>query len=393
MKIKITIRIIYLMLILSFNDYLFYLFGSNLLWRVFAIFLILFSLLDFHYKKGDYKSLIIFSIMYLLMGIISASKSILLGYQSIRDTIIVYSPMLMSLIFIPFITPYYRSNLNIIRKSIEYLSLIVSGLYILQKITYPTIQFISSLSFRNGIRFYTGAMVVVLGLLFFLDRISLNNNWRINLKNLFFFGINMYSIIYLFQSRSLILATLASVGYLVGNKLYNFLKNGNNKLILKAFNFLAMIIIIVFVINYVSSVLKASIFINESSSIMRIEAYKYYWNLFCENPITGIGLIWDKSVNGLATYGYNNRLFIDDIGIIGYIAQFGFLGIMCMIMWMYIAVKNLIYIKQPRYWAILLFCIIILPFNCLMNIDSSIIYMMLILTMICVETKVKNERR
>ena len=106
----------------------------------------------------------------------------------------------------------------------------------------------------------------------------------------------------------------------------------------------------------------------------------------------GIGFIRNQRINGLAQIGVNNKLFIDDIGLVGCLAQFGILALVLQIKWIYEMVLKLKKYKQPLYIAIFAYILGIIPFDCLLNMDNGIVLVFIVLIMVDKNTIFLDEK-
>lgn len=109
------------------------------------------------------------------------------------------------------------------------------------------------------------------------------------------------------------------------------------------------IILIIFFISIFCGILGEYIYaiINENvGHQIRISAIEYYINQFCQHPILGMGVIDPLASNslyqlvhgGVNKFGGVGQYYLEDVGIVGYLNQFGIIGI---IIW-YIILKNIL---------------------------------------------------
>lgn len=191
-----------------------------------------------------------------------------------------------------------------------------------------------------------------------------------------------YNIIFINQSRSLLLALLISTGVFLYRHFISIIKNWRGKISWYLLIGIITILLIIWVLFYFKEVVASSLEIGESSSIVRLAAYRYYFSLFIEHPILGIGMIRNQIQDGLAQIGVAKRYFVDDIGLIGFIAQWGVLGIIIMANWLksiIIAIKKN---GSVLGWALLSAIIVIMPFNIFFNVGYGIIYSIITLIVI-----------
>lgn len=362
-----------LLLILIFNDHAYHILGDSRVWNLLSLILVvLLFFLYFDIKKD--KNMLYVTIFFISINVFSAIVTYLCGYQSYYEAFLAYLPILFSLISLVF---FGEKDNDIIQSSIEKLSVIISSLYILQKIFFPKIIFISEFSFRNNqIRFYVGILPLVIGTLFLIGKLIEKRNFWILLPVI----LNIYCIVYIIQARSVTIALFLAI---LSTSMKFFIdKLKNKKIFLLAIMLLPLIILCIYVFgNYVYSTVDNSISSNESSSVIRFQAYKYYWSLFTQHPILGTGIIYNKGLDGLSTLGYNSGLYIDDIGIVGYISQLGLFAIIFTFIWFKLMIKYTVKIANFDFFSITLYFILILPFNCIFNINSYILYAFLILNL------------
>jgi len=376
-------------IILIFNENLFYILPNNPYWRLLSI---LFSVILIGPKiqiSAQNKSIFNFVLCFILIGFLSLVYTVLQGLQSVSQALLRYQSILMIVACLPFLKHSSRFGERMIRNAIEVVVTVVSTIYIVQSMLYPKYIFITAgLSLRNGfMRTVVGSTIFAIGLLLIIGDVISTYGRKGSLKYIVAAIITGYNILFIIQTRSLNFAIIASICFCIYRTIDTKKFRGKQKIWWRLTSGAILIVIVIWSIGYVGEIIGASLSNNESSSINRLGAYQYYLQLFSQYPLFGIGMIRNQAIDGLAQAGIAMKYYIDDIGLIGYLAQYGLVGFLCFLIWMKKVLKYLHANGDNAYWSILLFLIFLLPFNCLLNMDVGVLYIAFFFAMLVKEKK------
>ncbi|SFC61946.1 hypothetical protein SAMN02910398_02719 [Butyrivibrio sp. YAB3001] len=142
------------------------------------------------------------------------------------------------------------------------------------------------------------------------------------LLNIFTFLIMIYAVLF-YQSTRIIDIALVGAMFSI---LFLYRGSNNEKIIIKC---IIIILLIIFLFNYTVIINSFSVDGDKAgSTLARLGAIDYFYELFSENPILGIGFIRPKNDELLAIWsGPLNIYFFGDLGLIGGVFQCGLLGI------------------------------------------------------------------
>lgn len=174
--------------------------------------------------------------------------------------------------------------------------------------------------YGRTIRLFASPIIAYLAIYYFVKIMS---NYKVNFGDFIILSISLFTIIYVHQTRSNIIAIVLSMAIVV-----ILLKNiGKKKSLLVA----ALLILFGLLIN--SSVFDAfwTTFqkgdIRYYSTITRIEELSYFWSQFLKNPVLGVGCIRDSMQNYLTIkYGARLSYYYSDIGLLGDLSRYGISG-------------------------------------------------------------------
>lgn len=119
-----------------------------------------------------------------------------------------------------------------------------------------------------------------------------------------------------------------------------------------------VVIVIMAVLVITAPTYFADYFDSSTGSVYaRLYAYDFFFSEFKSNPLLGIGLLPDDKTNNTifqvlhGNLGYAN---LTDVGITGYLAQFGIVGIVFLIAFIYLIIRILkkCKIKGTKYWMV-----------------------------------------
>lgn len=313
--------------------------------------------------------------------VISMIYTMITRIQPARDAIVKYYPLLLILttLFLSFLCFYGKKDCPTVRSGMEWAATCVGTIYTLQSFIYPRIILINAgiSKVDNGMRTVSGGTLLAIGFLLLLEN-AMNTFGFSNLLKLL---LVTYALLFVNRSRSLLFATFVAAVVILNDKFSQYVKQSEasgkiTNLIRGALFVLGGYLLV----NFVGEVIGISYKMGESSSIMRIGAYEYYWNLFLQHPLFGIGYVGNQLVNGYACVGVAIGYYIDDIGVIGFIAQFGLLAVLIIFVWYRYILKNIDTKSSAGSKAVVTFVTIVLPFNCLFN--TNVIYASLIPLMV-----------
>lgn len=266
----------------------------------------------------------------------------------------------MVLLFRPFVSIGSKYGYNALLKPMEYFSRMVVVVLLLQYFGLISLMSQDSLSEREGMRTFVGTIAMVLGVLLLLHRILFIKRKR-NILSWIWLLLTFTSLVLVNQSRSAAFAVVGAMGVLIYYRFSGLIKRAG--IIAKLLKIVIVFLVLYFAYNYVLDIVSESISNDEASSVNRLQAYAYYWNKFLQYPLTGVGLSTD---NKLIADGVYMRLYVDDIGIVGYLAQTGLFGLFMQAMILKGYVYNVKRIHDDwKYFfiAVGVFYILISPFN------------------------------
>lgn len=274
-----------------------------------------------------------------------------------------------------------RDSLSIIKSTLLFWGFISAFLVIIQWFAYPTIFLNLDYSIRNGLRIQGTQIIQYAFALCLVDLF-----YKLSIRNVIKVLVLGFVILFILQSRNIVLIYSIIAIILLGIKIYN-----TNR---KAFCFACILLPIVLIIcinNFGKSVLYEVI--EEASSgtgttSIRIEELNYYLNKLKENHFLGIGILGDDFSQREVIYGTNRMYYLEDIGISAFIFKTGVLGLIWTISWLFKLLKMSICHKNNGYFKylsifVLLKTILSMLFSVtfLFDIRDGLIYFILILVL------------
>lgn len=305
------------------------------------------------------------------------------------DTIIrSYMLLLPILLYVPLTNIGVRFGTNSLLNLMVSFSKLVSLVLLFQSLGIINVINSDVLSTRNdSMRSFIGTYAMMLGAIILFYRVLFEKQkkkWQLFI----WISLNIICIFYVNQSRSTIFALIGAFALLIYFKYTQLIKKTG--VIGYALKILAIAFVAYYSYSLVNNIVSFSISSGEASSIIRLEAYRYYFLKFLSYPILGVGL---SNVNSLINDGIVNKLYVDDVGIVGYIAQTGLMGIyvVAVLVKQYLTeIKQLSSNHYKLFSSIGLMVVLLLPFNSLLSTDSSIIYVVFILSSLT--ASIHNER-
>jgi len=140
--------------------------------------------------------------------------------------------------------------------------------------------------------------------------------------------------------------------------------------------FLKIVIIVIVAITVLCTGILGKVYssfapdaLNGGTTRLRFDAFEHYFYYFKKNPILGIGFL-DNTNSDLLTIrnGIMGNRYLDDLGVIGFIFQFGLVGVVILII-IYIRMVSIFFLEKNSVFNVLLGGLITL--FTMMNIMSA----------------------
>lgn len=244
--------------------------------------------------------------------------------------------------------------------TVLYCSLILSLLFVLQAYIYNSfgMSFLhiteytsfSQIEIRSfGIRLTAPSTLIVFSTIMSWGYImGSQKSWRENKMHLLNFFTGLFYVIYTCQTRVVTAMSILTILLTWGMS-----KSGRKYSIFNRIIILVMSIIAIISPNYFADYFDSS----TGSVYARLYAYDHFLSAFKSNPLFGIGLLPDDKTNSIISevlhgkLGYAN---LTDVGVTGFLAQFGIIGIIFLITFIYLTIRNLknCEIKETKYWMV-----------------------------------------
>ena len=215
-------------------------------------------------------------------------------------------------------------------KAITIFSIITSILFIMQIFLYSNfkISFLKIIEYPQlsmaekrefGIRLTFHSTLIIFSFLISCGQLKENKRNKLHKCNLIFGAVYIF---YICQTRMTSLAIVCSIAIIM---IFNRISGGLKK----------FIIVTLTIIVLIAPLGLENLFDNKTGSVYaRIYSINLYTREFLENPVFGIGLLPDDGSSATIQkilHGEKGYANITDIGIIGYIVQFGIVGIALLI--------------------------------------------------------------
>ena len=279
---KKTIYILALILVIMLNERFAFVIQNSAYWPILALMLSFVLGGKKIYLGGPLKS--DFRILICTLGVylLSMIYTIVFSLQSVNSAINKYMPLLLVISAIPIASVYkkYPSE-ALVTSALKISSLLIALLYILQLFCYPSIIFIQEgLSVANGrIRTVKCGILLALGMLLWINDFLKK---RTILSVLSTFSL-LIAVVFVNRSRSLLISLLIAVLYEVVYYYYRYIGKKMKKRIRRMVLFIVSFILIILIYNYSREVIVTSFKMGESSSVKRLGAYSYYFDLEAYN--------------------------------------------------------------------------------------------------------------
>ena len=303
--------------------------------EVVIVFLILFCCLTKTTKiKLDYWSK--YFVFVILSIFICGSYGIIAYNQSIFDIYVMQNCMFL-LILIPIFTQNNQIFYTVIRIMMIFavINIIVTCI---QSFLYNTsgIVFLSNIErtiMRNGLlRYGNATSYAPLIVIFIIGNYKKGTNFLPPVLKIIFLLLSLYSIIFVNQTRGIIIAVLGSLFVML-----LFKNKGNKKRIFTLIGLLIAVIIVVntsqfqYIFNSIFS--DSSQFAAETHNVnIRMENIIYRLSYFLKNPVFGLGIIRPITPQLISIdRGPMGLFYADDVGIFETMGAFGLFGIIMII--------------------------------------------------------------
>lgn len=384
--------IIVLLIVIALNESIFYLDKTGVSTDINIMLIVIITLyfikpiLNIKYRTLN----LIF--IFLLLNLITMILTVGKYGQPIHLALLRYRYNLIYLSYIPIYFLINKCGTKTVKKVFVYLGTTLAILYIIQILIYPkVIIFNMNYIFRgDNLRFYTGSYLIVLSLFMTIEFLLI----EFNKKKFIALVIQITYILFVVQTRSI------TIGLIITAIIYSLI----NLKYVKPKQIVAISICLILLYPvfspYIKDVIESSVItINEkesSSYTARSEGSTYMMNKLKESQLFGLGLYHNDYEEGKSVTGVDNKYYADDVGIIGYIFQFGYLGLIIYIVLTINMIKLVLKIddrsKRCYYTFYIIYSIVLLPFNCIMNITNCILYTMITLSMIEIDANLKIKK-
>ncbi|WP_026692798.1 O-antigen ligase family protein [Peribacillus kribbensis] len=390
MQIKKSTLITFIFLIIIFlNERMFYFNDINNSLHVTLLLIITFVAFllnskQFLTRKFMFKEVIT---LYIIINIISLITTNLQFGQPLLLAISRYKYVFVVLLYIPITLMIGKIGTESIKKLIVKITSCLSLIYIIQALLYPKVIFlkVSYADRFNFTRFFDGAFFITLGLFLTISFIFKNKGLINNIKYYFAFLLQIIYIIFVAQTRNAIIPILLIIIILLLlklklNNVASFFKVG-----------IVLIAGIIFLAPYVLNIFDSVLYdINrtEGTAAIRSQAKQFIEEKIKEKPIFGYGLYNNNFFEGQYITGSINKYFAQDVGIIGFVFQYGYIGLLLYV-WMLIRIifysYKLFIINQGISVFYLSFCLYLCltsAFTITLNVDNTLIYLVIFMALL-----------
>lgn len=384
---KESIYLLVIFFIIFLNEKCFYLLDLNSSLWIYLLLIISIILIILNIKlilKNRYR-FILFIFTFLVLNFIEICMTTLKFGQPFSLALARYKYVFIFILYIPISVILKKFKIEKLKIMIINLGTLLSILYIIQAMIYPKFILFNMyyMERANRIRFYTGSYFIIISIL--LNFSFLLHNFK--KKYFFYLIIQIIMLIFVSQTRSSI--AILFITFIL--TLLMYIKNFNWKKISKILIVIGLIIMVI--MPYISALVNSindSLFNKNSdngSISIRIDAQKYMIDKIKENPLLGVGMYDNSYEEAGSITGSEYKYYVADVGIIGFIFQYGILGFLIFLyLWVKMIILTYKIYKQKKenslyYIMFLLYNTMILPFNCILNIDNCVIYLIITLCM------------
>lgn len=340
-----------------------------------------------------------FIFLYLFMNVISATITILEYDQPLELAISRYRFVFFILLYFPMKYFIQKIETYNIERIIIFLAIFAALITILQKFTYGKVLFISNgIGLRDGqFRTYQSQIIVSIAIILLIQYLlesKKNLKFKSRIRVVLCLIPLLYYTFFISMTRSAELCLLGTILIQVIINIDSKMKSYSSKGIWQISSILILGIAVFLGYQYAIEMLRNSIDIKEASSIIRQGAIQYYLQMFIKNPLFGYGLYSNTYSYGLVITGGDLKYFADDIGIFGFMFQYGITGILIglyLCIRVFHKIRQFVPLEKNKYLGLSCYFILILPFSCLLNIDIGMVYICLYLA--CLENNSSKNYR
>lgn len=368
LKLNITRFFIILFLLAQYNFFLLIKFsriedGASIFSILITVILSILLFYNEHIKFQFYNIAVLISLV--LMIIFSIIRSIYLFPLDVTLILKLYIQWFGILIYFPLSVYIYRDKEFFLKLfliiNLLFIAIIsyqvfsyskTSNLFLDKQYFFDALTRTEKLNFRNDtLRITSASILVTVSLLISATEFFKKNNQYFNLLNII---CSFFYIYYVVQTRALTFLILIAL------IIYLFIKDYQNHSLkgyfIRLIIFLGIVFIIVITKSYnliLDTYNDVSDVNNQISSYARLGAVEYYKTVIINNPLFGNGIYIGDI--GTASYylarGAQGLFYYDDVGLIGNMAQFGFMSVVVLIIYSYtnIIKCNKIYYLIPAY--------------------------------------------
>jgi O-antigen ligase len=334
----------------------------------------------YHYKK-----IIIIILVLLPISVITSNANhgqpYFLGLLAARF-------LLLYLYYFPFRLYVTKYGTHIVKKQVIWVATFLSIGYIIQKAVYPNIIiFQVTYGERFGdVRFIEGYVLIVIASFLALSKVF---ETKENSKYIYLSAFILFQVYFLYVSQIRSSFFICLILYII----ILCIQYKRNPLLytgLGVFGILVLFILIgdkvLNLIFYALNDIKFSS--SEGNLYIRLEAIGFVLEEIKLSPIFGLGLYNGKLENYQEIVGISQRFYLSDIGIFGFLFQFGVVGVILtvfILVYLFkIILKFLKTHKEKSYFYIMFinYFILIVIFNYIFNMETSVIYFVLTLALL-----------
>lgn len=318
-------------------------------------------------------------IIFFLIVMYTSFLSIFFLGQPIRHIIDANRSMLYYFLYFPMVYILKKGiNRNKVKNLIKILGLLFTVMIGIQFFLYPNFVFMKGVNFAyrlDGYRFFGGFPIVITSFFLFADDFFYINNWKKNIFSVVSLGMEYYYILAITKTRNIFLAiTIALIMLLILQKKYR----GYKKFVL-----IIGVLVIGYMLfkDYLWNLIELSINDTTGTGEDRMIYINYVLSNIKKSFYMGFGLTSPQFQ--AVTYHIH-----DDIGIFGYYFEFGVIGVIWAIYMIgkFMIMTFKIYIIKPQksYYFIsyIIYTIVIMPFNCVFNVNELIVFFIISLALL-----------
>lgn len=392
---KSTFILSLVMLIIFLNEKMFYLLNNNSSIHVIALILITVLLLlvyikPFYNNKFFFRGIIL---IFILINLVSLINTVFQFNQPLILAILRYKYIIVLMLYFPMYIMIVQVGLEKFKKLLVVLSAILSFFYIVQSFLYPSVIILNvNYADRFGVtRFYDGAFFITVG--FFL---TISYIYKGNLKYYIPLLLQLSYLVFVAQTRSAIIPIILIIIIIIISKVSIRNVSRNLKLIaIFVFGMLALSPYISDVFESINNDLNRT----EGSAYIRVMAQEYMVQKIEENPFLGVGLYHNDFQEGKVIDGSIYSFYAEDVGIIGFIFQYGLMGLIVLI-WMLFRFLKISYLlfkinraDSVLYFSMSLYLSFQLPFVTPLNIDNYLLYIIILMGLIQAQYNISSNKK